>query len=181
MAKAKEARAQRDSTPGGRPAAEKPKEKGNTVSRVEGLIAPHVTAEGVRLWDLRFEKEGGNWFLRVFIDKEGGVSIDDCERVSRRIDPVLDGADPISQSYVLEVSSPGLGRKLTRPEHLTEFLGEKVLAVLIRPENGRREVEGALSAHDDTTVTLSPEGEAPVTLAKEKLAYIKRLDDQDLF
>ena len=91
------------------------KEKGNTVAAVWQIAQPIAESLGLELWDVRFVKEGADWFLRIFIDKEDGVSIDDCEAMSRAIDKPLDDADPISQSYCLEVSSPGVERELVRP------------------------------------------------------------------
>ena len=91
---------------------------GNTAQRVEALVRPTVEGMGLRLWDVVFEKEGPDWYLRVLIDKDGTMDTDTCAEVSHALDPILDEADPIDQSYYLEVGSPGLGRKLTRPEHL---------------------------------------------------------------
>ena len=99
-------------------------EKTNTVEVVTALAKPVVEQMGLQLWDVRFEKEGASWYLRIFIDKEGGVTIDDCENLSRAMDQILDDADPISQSYYLEVSSPGIGRDLVRPWHFQRYLGQ---------------------------------------------------------
>ena len=90
--------------------------KKNTVGIVTDLVRPITDELGLDLWDVRFEKEGSTWYLRIFLDKEEGVNIDDCENVSRRLSPILDETDPIVQSYTLEVSSPGIGRDLRRPE-----------------------------------------------------------------
>ena len=90
---------------------------GGAAAVVEALVRPTVEGFGLRLWDVRFEKEGPDWFLRVLIDRDEPLDTDTCEAVSRAIDPILDEADPIDQSYYLEVGSPGLGRRLTRPEH----------------------------------------------------------------
>ena len=100
--------------------------KQNTVSKVESLVRPFADELGLKIWDIRYLKEGASWFLRIFIDKEGGVDIDDCERLSRAIDEPLDTADIIKDAYFLEVSSPGLFRELTRPEHFEEFEGVEV-------------------------------------------------------
>ena len=91
--------------------------KGNTVEIVTDIVKPVIEEMGLTLWDVRFEKEGAGWYLRVFIDKEGGVDINDCENVSRATDPLIDEADPITQAYYYEVSSPGIGRALVRPWH----------------------------------------------------------------
>ena len=90
---------------------------GNTAQRVEALVRPTVEGMGLRLWDVVFEKEGPDWYLRILIDRDGTMDTDTCAEVSHALDPILDEADPIDQSYYLEVGSPGLGRKLTRPEH----------------------------------------------------------------
>ena len=92
--------------------------KKNTVGIVTDLVRPITDELGLDLWDVRFEKEGSIWYLRVFLDKEEGVNIDDCENVSRRLSPILDEVDPIAQSYTLEVSSPGIGRDLRRHIHI---------------------------------------------------------------
>ena len=102
--------------------------KKNTAEIAAELANPILLQMGLKLWDVRFEKEGGRWFLRYFIDKEGGVNINDCENFSRAIDPVLDAADPIDQAYCLEVSSPGVERDLVKPWHFEENIGRLVTA-----------------------------------------------------
>ena len=97
---------------------------------VRALALPLAEELSLRVWDIRFEKEGASWYLRIFIDKPGGVTIEDCEALSRAIDPVLDEADPISVPYYLEVSSPGLGRELTCPAHFEEMMGREVRVLL---------------------------------------------------
>ena len=106
--------------------AEKKKTKTNTVEAVTELVEPIVQEMGLQLWDVRFLKEGAQWYLRIFIDKDSGVTIDDCENVTRAVDEPLDALDPIEQNYILEVSSPGIERELIRPEHFDAFLGAKV-------------------------------------------------------
>ena len=104
---------------------------------------------GLRLWDVVFEKEGPDWYLRILIDRDGTMDTDTCAEVSHALDPILDEADPIDQSYYLEVGSPGLGRKLTRPEHYEALKGQKVRAKLIRPNaDGVRELSGILTGRD---------------------------------
>ena len=121
----------------------------NTAGVVETLVRPVVEGMGLSLWDVRFEKEGPDWFLRVLIDRDEPLDTDTCEAVSRAIDPLLDEADPIEQSYYLEVGSPGLGRRLTRPEHYEQLKGQKCAAHLIRPdEQGRRDYAGILQGLD---------------------------------
>lgn len=153
------------------------KKQGNTVSLVWELAEPIAEELGLSLWDVRFLKEGAVWYLRIFIDKPEGVTIDDCEAMSRAIDEPLDRLDPIEQNYCLEVSSPGIERELVRDEHFEAFLSAPVMVKLIRPgENGIRELKGTLLSHDKENVTIMLEGDGPVTIRKKDTVYIK-LDD----
>ena len=154
--------------------------KGNTVSAVTALVKPSVDDLGLILWDVVFEKEGASWFLRVFIDKDGIMEVDDCEAVSKRLNPLLDETDPIEQSYYLEVSSAGLGRRLKRPEHFARFLGDEVTVKLYRAVDKRKEFVGVLAAFEDNTVVLR-EGEQEHRFAIGDCAYVKLNDDLDLF
>ena len=106
------------------------------TDKVTALARPIVEEEGCSLWDVEFVREAGSWFLRVFIDKEGGVSIDDCERISRRMDPILDEEDPIPDSYVFEVGSAGAERELKRPSDFEQFMGSQVEVKLYQPVKG---------------------------------------------
>lgn len=154
------------------------KEKKNTVAVAEELALPVLEEMGLSLWDVRFEKEGSGWYLRYFIDKAGGVDIDDCERFSRAIDPLLDEADPIEQSYCLEVSSPGVERELVKPRHFEENIGKKVTVRLIRAANGQREFEGVLKGYSDGEALIeTAEGERRVS--KNETAFIRLVDDFD--
>lgn len=151
----------------------------NTVEAVAELVQPIIEDMGLSLWDVRFVKEGANWYLRIFIDKDSGVSIDDCENVTRAIDQPLDELDPIEQNYFLEVSSPGIERELIKPEHFDAFLGAPVMLRLIRPdEKGERDIRGVLTAHDRESVTVMLAGQERV-IKKKDTVYIK-LDDFDL-
>lgn len=126
---------------------------GNHTARLVGqLIRPTVEQMGLKLWDVRFVKEGASWYLRIFIDKEGGVSIDDCTDVSHAVDPILDEEDPIDVSYYLEVCSPGLNRELKEPEHFKAFIGSEVLLTLYKAENGSKTVRGELTDYTDGPV-----------------------------
>ena len=109
---------------------------GITVNTVWDIAQPIAESLGLELWDVRFEKEGADWFLRVFIDKDGGVSIDDCVDMSHALDKPLDDADPIEQSYCLEVCSPGLERNLKRDSHFEKCIGKPIQVKLIRPLEG---------------------------------------------
>ena len=132
----------------------------NSAERVYELIKDAVEAEGARLWDVRFLKEGASWYLRVFIDKPEGISIDDCTNVSHAIDPIIDEADPIDVSYYLEVCSPGIERELTRSRHYEESLGKQVRLKLYRAYDGKKEITGTLENVTEENVTLVTEGNA---------------------
>jgi len=124
---------------------------------VSALAAPIVEAQGCSLWDVEYVKEAGTWFLRVYIDKTGGVSIQDCEAVSRPLSDKLDEVDPIEGAYTFEVSSAGAERALKKPEHFTAFLGAQVQLRLYRPEDGQKEFIGTLTDYDagDVTITVA--------------------------
>ena len=137
-----------------------------------GLAAPLVEACGCTLWDVEYVKEAGEWFLRVYIDKEGGVSIDDCEAVSRPLSDLLDEADPIEGSYTFEVSSAGADRVLKKPEHFARFMGAEVEVKLYRPRDGRKDHVGLLRAFEDGNVTLEVGG-SPVDFEKKEIALVR--------
>ena len=144
--------------------------KPNTVEVVTALAQPVVDQMGLQLWDVRFEKEGG-------------VTIDDCENLSRAMDQILDDADPISQSYYFEVSSPGIGRDLVRPWHFPKYLGQDGQVKLIRPaktQDGKtlREFVAPMTGCDDQTVTVDLEGE-PFSFSKKDAAYIRLYEEID--
>ncbi len=153
----------------------------STVQHVEALVRPVLEEMGLRLWDVRFEKEGPDWFLRILIDRDEPLDMETCEAATRAIDPVIDAADPIDQSYYMEVGSPGLGRRLTRDEHFEVLKGQKVSAHLIRPdENGLRDYTGELLGKEGSTVSIqTPEG--AVTFELAAASYVKLCDDEDLF
>ena len=133
---------------------------------------PIVREQGCTLWDVEYVREGGDWFLRLYIDKEGGVGINDCEAVSRAIDPILDEKDPIPDSYSFEVSSAGLERPLKRPEHFAKSMGQTVLVKLYKPRNGQKEFNGILEGYENGRVTISmPSG--PVTFEKNEVALVR--------
>ena len=136
------------------------------------LAAPIVEAAGCTLWDVEYEKEAGEWFLRVYIDKEGGVSIDDCEAVSRPLSDALDEADPIQGSYTFEVSSAGADRVLKKPEHFTQFQGAEVEVRLYRARDGRKDFVGVLQSWQDGDVTLDVDGQS-VTFPRQEVAQTR--------
>lgn len=121
---------------------------------VAALAQPIVEQNGCRLWDVEYVKEAGEWFLRVYIDREGGVDISHCEAVSRPLSDLLDEADPIQNSYTFEVSSAGLDRVLRKAEHYESCMGQKVDVKLYRPMNGRKEYTGTLNGFVDGNVTV---------------------------
>ena len=125
---------------------------------VSALAAPLVEAAGCSLWDVEYVREAGQWFLRIYIDKEGGVSINDCEAVSRPLSDALDEADPIEGSYVLEVSSAGADRPLKKPEHFAAFMGAEVEVRLYRAVDGRKDHVGTLSGYENGDVTIETAG-----------------------
>ena len=118
------------------------------------LAEPIVKENGCRLWDVEFVREAGTWFLRVYIDRDGGVSIDDCERISRALDPILDREDPIPQSYTFEVSSAGCERRLRRPSDFEQFIGAPVKLSFYEPQEGSRSLLGVLEGYEDGTVRV---------------------------
>ena len=131
-----------------------------------------VEEEGCSLWDVEYVREAGTWYLRVFIDKDGGVSIDDCERISRRLDPLLDEADPIPDSYVFEVGSAGAERELKRPGDYERFMGSQIELRLYQPIDGCKVFVGELTGYDNGAVTMTV-GKNSVSFTKEQIALVK--------
>lgn len=158
--------------------AKKGSKGGSTVAAVEAMARPVVEGMGLELWDVVFEKEGADWNLCLLIDKEGGVDLEDCEKVSREIDPKLDEMDPIEQSYYLVVSSPGVNRLLTKPEHFARYQGSPVLVRTIRPVEGARDFSGVLGGFSDGRLTLETADGKAMEFALSETAYVK-LDDFD--
>ena len=151
----------------------------NTVSLVWDIAEPIAEELGLILWDVLFEKEGANYYLRLIIDKEDGVGIDDCVNMSHAIDGPLDEHDPIDRQYNLQVSSPGIERKLTRPFHFDYAMGEKIILKLIRPWEGKREFKGTLVDYTEKgDVTIAFDDENTMTAEKKEIAWVK-LDDFD--
>lgn len=136
------------------------------------LAAPIAEAAGCSLWDVEYVREAGTWFLRVYLDRPGGVSIDHCEAVSRPLSDKLDEVDPIEGSYVLEVGSAGADRQLKKPEHFQQFMGEEVEVKLYRPRDGRKDFHGLLAGYRDGSVTLTINGE-DVTFEKKEIAVAR--------
>ncbi|MBQ6927180.1 MAG: ribosome maturation factor RimP [Oscillospiraceae bacterium] len=142
------------------------------TDRVSALARPVVEEEGCSLWDVEYVREAGTWYLRVFVDKEGGLSIDDCERISRRLDPILDEEDPIPDSYVFEVGSAGAERELKRPQDFAQFMGSEVELRLYQPLNGSKSYVGTLKAYDDGDVTIE-NGGTEMRFEKGRIAQVR--------
>ena len=149
--------------------------KSSTSDVVRSIVQPYAQELGLRVWDVTFTKEGAAWYLRIYIDKDGGVSIDDCAAMSRAVDGPLDEADPIAQAYFLEVCSPGIERELRRDEHFTAYLGRKVKVRLIRAGDGVREFSGTLSGYRDGELTVDTE-QGIRTFHKKDAAHINADD-----
>ncbi len=153
--------------------------KGNTVAKVREIVAPFAKELGLDIWDIRFVKEGTDWYLRIFIDKDGGISIDDCVDLTHAVTKPLDEADPISQSYLLEVSSPGVERELVSDEHFEKFIGADIMLRLIRPIDKVRDFKGKLASYDNGTIKLELPDGSDMEVNKKETSYVK-LDDFDI-
>lgn len=142
------------------------------TDKVTAIAKPIVEEEGCSLWDVEYVREAGSWYLRIYIDKVGGVDIDDCERISRRLDPVLDEADPIPDSYVFEVGSAGIERELKRPGDFEAFLGSDVEVRLYQPVNGQKSFVGTLLSYDNGTTTIEIGGKT-LSFNKTQTAQVR--------
>ena len=147
------------------------------TDKVTELARPVVEEEGCTLWDVEYVREAGSWYLRIFIDKEGGVGIEDCERISRRLDPLLDEADPIENSYHLEVSSPGLERELKNDFHLAACCGEPVEVRLFAPVDGAKVWSGILAPVDDEGRICIETAEGMRTFDRSAVARVQTVFD----
>ena len=133
----------------------------SVAETVKDLAWPIAEELGFFIWDVEFVKEGASYYLRIYLDHENGIFIEDCEKVHRAIDPVLDEADPIDRAYYLEVSSPGLGRQIRTAEQAEKVMGEKVEARFFAPDaKGRKAVTGILEAYSEQTVTVNIGGDS---------------------
>ena len=139
---------------------------------VEKLAKPVVEANGCQLWDVEYVREGSEYFLRLYLDKETGVDINDCERISRAMDPILDEEDPISTSYHFEVCSAGLERALKRPGDFERFMGSAITVKLYRPRNGLKEIPCVLTGYEDGKVTVQA-GKETITFEKSEVALVR--------
>lgn len=140
--------------------------------KTEDLLLPIMEENGFELVDVEYVKEGGNWYLRAYIDKPGGISVNDCELVSRRLSDLLDEKDYVEDAYILEVSSPGLGRPLKKEKDFKRSLGELVEVRTYRMVEKRKEFTGILKAYDDNTVTIE-EDKTERVFDKSEIALIR--------
>ena len=152
------------------------KQKKNIAGTVRDLVSPVADSLCYMLWDVEYVKEGADMILRITIDKPEGVDIEDCEKMARAVDPIIDEADPIEVSYKMEVSSPGIERSLTRPEHFTACMGEKIEVKLYAPMDGKKQIVGILTAADEKTVTVTVD-EDTVVLEKSAVAKVSTVFD----
>ncbi len=143
-----------------------------TEKEVLALLEPIVEAKQISIWDIEFKKEGKDYFLRVFLDKEGGIAIDDCECVSRALEEKLDETDPIPQAYMLEVSSAGLDRAIKYDFHFEKCMGKKVDVKLFAPLNGAKEFTAILEGYKEGVVSLAYESEI-LEIPREKISQLR--------
>ncbi len=146
--------------------------KTEIVARTEELVLPIIRENDFELVDVEYVKEGANWYLRVYADKKGGISIDDCVLISRALEKKLDEEDFISDAYILEVSSPGLGRPLKKEKDFKRSLGEKVECKLFKAVNKQKEFEGILKDYTEEEITLDIDGEDR-TFQRKDIAVIR--------
>lgn len=139
---------------------------------VAAFAKPVVEAHGCELWDVEYVREGSDYFLRIYLDKDGGVDINDCEAVSRALDPILDEKDPIPESYHFEVCSAGLERSLKRPSDFARFMGSAITVKLYRPRNGLKEIPCVLRGYEDGKITVEA-GKETITFEKSEVALVR--------
>lgn len=142
-------------------------------TKTEELLMSIMQEHNYELVDVEYVKEAGTWYLRIYIDKEGGISIDDCEIVSRALGDILDKEDFIEDSYILEVSSPGLGRPLKKEKDFKRSLGSEVEIRLFKPLNKTKEYVGILTSFDQDTVTIELEDNSEITINRQHIALIR--------
>ena len=142
-------------------------------ARTEELITPILERMHFELVDVEYVKEGGTWYLRAYIDKEGGITVNDCETVAREMNEILDREDFVEDSYVFEVSSPGLGRPLKKEKDYIRSMGKELEIRTYRSMNGSKEFYGVLTGYDDDTVTIQTEEDEKLTFAKTDIALIR--------
>ncbi len=146
-------------------------------TQTETLILPILEKNNFELVDVEYVKEGGTWYLRAYIDKEGGITVNDCELVAREMNDILDREDYIEDSYIFEVSSPGLGRPLKKEKDYARSMGKELEIRTYRAINKNKEFYGILTAYDDKTVTIETEEDETLTFAKNEIALIRQAFD----
>ena len=142
------------------------------TDQVAEFAKPVVEGFGCELWDVEYVREGSERYLRLYIDKDGGIDIEDCEKVHRAMDPILDEKDPIAESYHFEVCSAGLERPLKRSSDFEKFMGSPILVKLYRPRNGLKELPGILRGYEEGRVTLEA-GKETITFEKSEVALVR--------
>ena len=142
------------------------------TEQVAQFAQPIVEGFGCQLWDVEYVREGSERFLRVYIDKDGGIDIEDCEKIHRALDPVLDEKDPIAESYYFEVCSAGLERALKRPSDFERFMGSAITVKLYRPRNGLKEIPCVLRGYEEGKVTVEA-GKETITFEKSEVALVR--------
>ena len=142
------------------------------TEQVAQFAQPVVEANGCSLWDVEYVREGSERYLRLYIDKDGGIDITDCEKIHRAMDPILDEKDPIAESYHFEVCSAGLERPLRRASDFEKFMGSPVLVKLYRPRNGLKEIPGILKGYEEGNVILEA-GRETITFVKSEVALVR--------
>ena len=145
----------------------------NTESKVEVLVSGMIEKMGYELVDVEFVKEGQNWYLRFYLDKEGGINIDDCEKASKAIEKLLDEKDPIEQAYILEVSSPGLDRQLKKDKDFVKYAGSLVDVKLYKAVDGSKEFQGTLKGLEGNIITIEDENGNELSFDRKDIAVIK--------
>ena len=141
--------------------------------RTEQLLFPLVDAQGFELVDVEYVKEGGNWYLRAYIDKPGGIAVDDCEVISRALSERLDEEDFIEEAYILEVSSPGLGRPLKKEKDFARSIGQEVEVRTYRAIDRQKEFTGILCAYDKDSITIEAENAERMEFARGDIAHVR--------
>lgn len=145
----------------------------NYEARFEKLLLPVTEENGVEIYDVEYVKEGSDWYLRAYIDKEGGVTIEDCEKVSRAVSDIMDREDFIEDAYILEVSSPGLGRALKKDKHLAGSIGEEVEVKTYKPIEKQKEFAGILKDFDEESITIETKDAVSMKFARSDVALIR--------
>lgn len=141
-------------------------------SKTEELVMPLIEQNNFELVDVEYVREGSNWYLRVYIDKENGINVDDCELISRALSDLLDEKDFIDEAYILEVSSPGLGRPLKKDKDFERSLMEEVEIKLYRAKNGRKDFRGILKSYDKDSITIDEDG-AELIFQRKEIAQVR--------